>query len=310
MKYLVLSQIIIFILFLKFYKLLPILETKNNNKIYSAGYFFAISLISYFIFAPSPIEDKITFIIFPLAAFILGALDDYININPWIRLSIIALLTFILITYDNNFNLNFINFNSVIYKIDFPLNILFTCLCFLLLINAMNFIDGINCLAGSVFLFFYSYLGYRVGIQIDLIFIVITSILFFLILNYKNIWFLGDGSIYLLSFLIAQLIVLSFKENYETFQTEEILLLLYLPGFDLFRLFLDRSFKKKNPFIGDENHLHHYLKNKIGTNKTITLYMLCLISPLFLYHFFLINNFICIFFCIIIYLSILNYAKN
>ena len=29
-------------------------------------------------------------------------------------------------------------------------------------------------------------------------------------------------------------------DNYQTFQVEEIFMLLYLPGFDLFRLFLDR----------------------------------------------------------------------
>ena len=310
MNYLILSQIILGILFLKFYKFLPVLETKNNKKIYSASYFFAISLLSYFIFSSFPTADKITLIFFPLAAFVLGAFDDYKNINPWLRLLILTILTLILITYNGDFNLNFISFNFKIYKIDFPFDIFFTCLCFLLLINAMNFTDGINCLTGFIFLFFYSYIGYRIGIQVELIFIIIISIIFFLILNAKNKCFMGDGGVYLLSFLIAQLIILSFKKNYQSFQAEEILLLLYLPGFDLFRLFLDRIFKKKNPFLGDKNHLHHFLKNKLGLTKTIIIYMCSLMFPIFLYNFFLVNNFICILICVILYLSILNYAKN
>ena len=86
-------------------------------------------------------------------------------------------------------------------------------------------------------------------------------------------------------------------------------MLLYLPGFDLFRLFLDRIFKKRNPFKGDQTHLHHYLNNKIGLRNSIIVYMICLTTPLFLYHFFSINNFICILISIIIYSSIFNYAK-
>ena len=310
MNYLILSQLFICILFLKFYRFLPVLKRENDKKIYSAGYFFAISLIVYFILSEVSLEEKILFVIFPLAAFCLGALDDFKNINPWLRLLTLSLIAVLLILYNDNFNLSFLSFSSNIYKLDYPFDVFFTCLCFLLLINAMNFIDGLNCLAGIVFLFFFSYIGIRIGIQIELISIVILSIIFFLILNSKNLCYLGDGGIYLLSFLISQLIILSFKENYQSFQAEEILLLLYLPGFDLFRLFLDRIFKKKNPFKGDQTHLHHYLKNKIGLRNSIIIYMICLMTPLFLYHFFSINNFICILISIIIYTSIFNYAKN
>ena len=310
MNYLILSQLFIGILFLKFYRFLPVLERENDKKIYSVGYFFAIFLIVYFILSETSLEEKILFIIFPLAAFCLGALDDFKNINPWLRLLTLSLIVVFLILYNYNFNLSFLSFNSKIYKLDYPFDVFFTCLCFLLLINAMNFIDGVNCLAGIVFLFFFSYIGIRIGIQIELISIVILSIIFFLILNSKNLCYMGDGGIYLLSFLISQLIILSFKENYQSFQTEEILLLLYLPGFDLFRLFLDRIFKKKNPFKGDQTHLHHYLKNKIGLRNSIIVYMICLMTPIFLYHFFSINNFICILISIIIYSSIFNYAKN
>lgn len=310
MNILIISQITISVLFLKYYRFLPILEIKNGKKIYSAGYFFALTLINYLVFSPLPLQDKVILVLFPLSAFLLGTIDDHKNISPWIRLLFLTIITLILINQNSIFNLNFISFNSVIYKIDFPLDLIFTCLCFLLLTNAMNFADGINCLSGTIFVFFYSYILFRIGINLDLILIILIAILFFIILNSRNICFMGDGGIYLLSFLIGQLIILSFKQNYQSFQADEILLLLYLPGFDLFRLFLDRTFKRKNPFSKDENHLHHLLKNKLGILKTIIIYMLGLMSPIILYHFFLINNFVCILISITIYLSMLSYAKN
>ena len=150
MNYLILSQLFIGILFLKFYRFLPVLERKNEKKIYSAGYFFAISLIVYFIFSEISLEDKILFIIFPLAAFSLGALDDFKNINPWLRLLTLSLITIFLILYNNNFNLSFLSFNSKIYKLDYPFDIFFTCLCFLLL-NATA--TSCSCLFCHFFIF-------------------------------------------------------------------------------------------------------------------------------------------------------------
>ena len=252
MIYLLVFQIFIGLLFFKFYVYFPKLNNRENKVIYSGGYFFAISLIGYGIFSPHPILEEINFIIFPLCAFIIGAIDDKIDVNPWLRLLIFSILILLLITIENKFQINFINFNNTIYKINFPVDIFFTCLCFLLLINAMNFADGINCLAGIIFLFFFTFLGFRLGIKFELITIISISIIFFLILNWKNISHMGDSGVYLLAFLFAQLLIVSFKENYQNFLSEEIFLILYLPGFDLFRIFIDRLFKKKNPLKADK----------------------------------------------------------
>ena len=310
MNILIISQLIIFLIYYKLYKFLPTLVSKDNKDIYSGGYLFAFSLISFAIFSSNPIELQINYIIFPLAAFALGAIDDKFNINPFIRLIIFSIIVFILINNETKFNLNFINFNEVIYKIDFPFDIFFTCLCFLLLINAMNFADGINGLAGLIFTFFYLYMGLRIGIQIDLIIIIISCLIFFLFLNFKNLCFLGDSGVYLLSFLLSQIIIISFKENYQTFLAEEIFILLFMPGFDLFRLFIDRIFQKKNPFKGDENHIHHLLNKKIGLSKTLFIYILCMSTPIILYKILEVNNFICILLCVLIYTLLLTYAKN
>ena len=50
MNILIISQITISLLFLKYFRFLPILEIKNGKKVYSAGYFFALTLINYLVF--------------------------------------------------------------------------------------------------------------------------------------------------------------------------------------------------------------------------------------------------------------------
>ena len=47
-----------------------------------------------------------------------------------------------------------------------------------------------------------------------------------------------------------------------------------LPGLDMLRLFIERIFKKKDPFDGDKNHLHHYLIKKNSLKKTLLIYFL------------------------------------
>ena len=79
-----------------------------------------------------------------------------------------------------------------------------------------------------------------------------------------------------------------------SFHIEEIFLLLYLPGYDLLRLFIFRIFQKKNPFKGDNNHVHHLLYNKIGLVKTLLIYMVCLITPVTLLSVLNLNYLICI----------------
>ena len=44
---------------------------------------------------------------------------------------------------------------------------------------------------------------------------------------------------------------------------------MFLPGVDMFRLFVQRILSKKNPFLGDREHLHHYFLKIYGYNYAI-----------------------------------------
>ena len=55
-----------------------------------------------------------------------------------------------------------------------------------------------------------------------------------------------------------------------------------IPGLDMFRLFLERIYFKKNPFKGDNNHLHHILLKKLGFKRcTILIQSVIFLTILF-----------------------------
>ena len=105
-------------------------------------------------------------------------------------------------------------------------------------------------------------------------------------MNFKKNVFLGDSGNYLISISIAIIII---KINYyypQSFYAEEIFLLLMIPGIDMLRLFIVRIKKGLNPFYGDHNHLHHKLFFKYGSKITLTVYLLIMNIPLYIFFYF------------------------
>ena len=128
-----------------------------------------------------------------------------------------------------------------------------------------------------------------------------------LFLNYKNRIFLGDSGTYLLSFLIGCIYIKMF--NYNFLYTDEIFLIMSIPGCDMLRLFLSRLYKKKNPFIGDRNHIHHLFLEKFSEFNSIVFSILVIFSPIFLMKI-LNNNIVVFFITLFIYILIIFLLKK
>ena len=77
---------------------------------------------------------------------------------------------------------------------------------------------------------------------------------------------MGDGGCYILSFIISLFVIGLYNEG--NIKSDQIFLLMLIPGIDMFRLFLVRIYNKKNPFSADKNHLHHILLKKLSSFKT------------------------------------------
>jgi len=182
----------------------------------------------------------------------------------------------------------------------FPNNIfikfIFPTFCIIVLLNAFNFTDGINCLATLIGLSWILYLIIKLPILFDAYIFFILFLVFFLILNFLKKSYLGDSGNYIISAIIGSLIIILNNKFIEFFFIEEIFLLLLVPGLDLIRLFYKRIKDGKNPLIGDFDHFHHLLNNKYELKKSLFIYILIINIPIYLFYFF---NFLLIYLLIL-----------
>lgn len=221
------------------------------------------------------------FISICLSIFLLGLVDDKINLNPNKKLLFLTIFLCLYLILDNEIliktlELSFINKTIYLGKYSF----IFTIFCFLVFLNAFNMFDGINLQSSSYSLIL---LLYFVSLEIKslLIFILIIYIIFFIYLNYSNKSFLGDSGTLLISFIISVFFIKLFNKEVIIY-SDEIFILLMMPGIDMIRLFFERIKKRRNPFSYDRNHIHHLLLEKFNYLKTIFIIISLILMPIVL----------------------------
>jgi len=237
---------------------------------------------------------------------IIGALDDKYQLSPYTKFS--TLLAALIIFFNFNENLIINNFKIYNYNIylDNHLGFFFSILCVLLFVNAFNLFDGIN-LQSSLYGFYFLLFLFFKGFLAEIIFVILTALVLIVYLNHKNKIFMGDSGTLFLGFVISVLIIANYNIK-NSLKVDEIFLLMFLPGVDMFRLFVQRILAKKNPFLGDREHLHHYLLKIYGYNYAIFLTLGIAILPSLL-NFFFDSRFLILFF-IIFYLFLFIFLKK
>ena len=293
-------NLFIYFLYEKISKIINVYDVPNIRKIHKkktpliGGYiiFFNLTLFSSFVFfdfydfnyADGLFTNKYEYFIFYLASLILffiGALDDKIDIRPNIKLFLTTLLLIFILNMDNTIIINHLRFSFIetVVSTGKYAKIL-TILCFLLFINACNMFDGINLQSSSYIsiLFFciinLSYLNFF------LIYILVAFVPI-IFLNGRGKIFMGDSGIYLCSFIISYVLIKNYNIN-TSITTDYIFILMMLPGIDMFRLFIQRMYNKRNPFSADTNHIHHLLLRKFNQRYTIIILNLFIIIPIYL----------------------------
>lgn len=236
------------------------------------GVFLSLLLISvYYYFQGIELFDYSLFI--PLGImFIVGVYDDFYNADFKLKFFLQIIVAKILI--DQGYVIS--NYYGLfgLYEIPWILAQISTIFVFLVVINAINFIDGIDGLAISEVI--------KTLLLIELIsvnftnlnqfgFLIISSLLPLYYFNFKKKGkiFLGDGGSLLLGsvVMIYVLYVLGtdyeIDPNYRINKTLFSILIILYPLFDLLRVFILRIKNGESPFIADQNHIHHFLHNKI-----------------------------------------------
>jgi UDP-GlcNAc:undecaprenyl-phosphate GlcNAc-1-phosphate transferase len=241
------------------------------------------------------------------ASFLLiGISDDKFNLSPYFKFLSLAIILLIFFIFNEKMIIT--SFNIYNYEIRFSENIgiSFSILCILLFVNALNLFDGINLQSSLYGLFCLTFLIFR-GLFFEIISIIIIPLLLIIHLNSKNKTFMGDSGTLFLGSIISLIVIANYtKTNFLT--TDEIFLLMFLPGMDMLRLFIERIVHGKNPLIGDREHLHHYFVRLYSYRFSISSIFAISILPL-LINFFIRSEFVIIFFTIF-YFVLLVFLKK
>ncbi len=228
-------------------------------------------------------REYFTFCIGTIIFFCIGIFDDKYNLSANKKLFLnFFILLFLTLTDDNLVvkQLNFSFFENPIYLNNF--SYLFTILCVLLFLNAINMFDGINLQTATYCIIIFSIFLFK-GIYISLSTIFICVLILFLFYNSLNKIFLGDSGTQVLAFVISYVLIKSYNLN-QSFTLEEIFVILSLPGLDMFRLFLLRVFNGKNPFSPDRNHIHHLIEKKFKKFKAFIIIQFFILINIILFY--------------------------
>jgi len=291
----------------------------HKNKVFLGGgvIFFIITTFIFFseifffeteFFFLEGLKRKFVFFFGLSCIFILGIFDDKYNLSYKNKFIYLILIIYICISLDNNLLINNLNFKTLDYLIRLEnFNLFFTCICFLIFINALNLFDGLNLQSGTYILtIFFCFIFV---LKQNYFIYYIPSFFLFLIFNYKTKIFLGNSGSLFFGFLISYFAIKFYNFNY--ISIEEIFLIMLIPGIDMLRLFFTRITKTKNPFSGDRNHIHHILSNKLNDTLSFIIIQINIIGPLISHYYFKLSINLSILFGILFYLLlILKFKKN
>lgn len=278
--------------------------------------FFCIATVTLFLYAQN-LEIYDFSLLLPLSViFFTGVYDDFYNADFKIKFFIQIIVAKLLI--DQGFIINNLHGLFGLYEIPNLISQLVTVFAFLIIVNAVNFSDGIDGLASILIIYFLIAFEFLMDFKSSLfyfnMFIILIILPFFLFnVRKNNKVFLGDaGSLFLGSIVaINSFNFLSFSVSNKSEYNSALMTvtILIYPLLDLLRVFLIRLRNGNSPFIADKNHLHHRLSKIFESHYLRSLTILLFNLILFVSILFLDSNFESIFSIIILLVSIISILK-
>ena len=241
---------------------------------------FATMLFVSFLLFPSIHVEGLRYICAgAVLLFFMGLTDDVVGVDP-IKKMILQIIVALLITIPANIRISSWHHFLGLTEMSYVVSIIFSVLFILLVINAFNLIDGIDCLAGSIGLLNCLVFAYYFWQMHDdgYFFLSVTlsgCLTGFLFFNRTPARiFMGDTGSLFLGFLAAILAIrfIGLSGTIEPVAGETaavrsaggsgvaiVLALMILPIYDTLRVFFIRIIRRGSPFRADKNHIHHLL---------------------------------------------------
>ena len=238
---------------------------------------------------PQPGGQKtiITWIIAIAATTLVGIGDDRHSLSPRLRLILTFLIFFVAASFEAKFNVRVLDFEHPSFTIGLGtelVSVVFTLVCCVGLINAINMADGKNGLVIGLCIGWLVFLAIRTEPAFfPYITLLITGLIVLLVFNLRNKLFLGDGGAYGFASALALLAIGTYNSPGahagRAVSAEELILLFAIPVFDFFRLTFKRMRRGTSPMAADRDHLHHHIQDRFGWPFGLVLYLLIALAP-------------------------------
>lgn len=214
---------------------------------------------------------------------VVGVVDDIWGLRAMLRLSaqfVAVLIVVILGDLQVHYLGDLLGFGPIgLWIFSVP----FTALCIMLMINAVNMLDGIDGLAGGLSLVML--LGFSLLLGLDgrvswlLPLLLAVAVAGFLVFNMPTPWrrhatvFMGDCGSTVLGFALAWLAIFVTQPSSASVPPVAVAWILILPAVDALSLFFRRMMDGRSPFSADRWHLQHILV-RAGYPKATTVWTL------------------------------------
>lgn len=246
----------------------------------------------------------ITFSLPLIMIFIIGLVDDYINLSVLKRFLSVTVILFFYFTFNKEFLLTEFIINYSFLNLNFYQSLFLSIFLILGFIHVMNMSDGRNGLVVSYLILIISYLAFKNDFYLDSLYLLIfINLILIFLLNFFNISYFGNNGILVISVFFGVILFQLYDEK--VLYIREIFILLFIPFYDGIYVTYKRFIKKKSPFLPDKTHLHH-LPSK--SNWYLSLLIIVSLKILLLY---VINrfeiSFIYLFFITLISYSLLRF---
>ncbi len=215
----------------------------------------------------------------------IGLKDDIITVSAFKKFFVQILATGIVLFIADIRITSFQGFMGI-HELETGISYAFTLLMIVGLTNAVNLIDGLDGLAGSITLiisatfgvFFYLYGGEMYGPYANVAFCLVGGILGFLRYNlHRATIFMGDAGSLVIGFTLS-VMAIQFIEMRPIHSAPTIAVgTLIIPILDTLRVTIIRILKGISPFTPDKNHIHHTVM-RLGFTQLQTVGILVFIN--------------------------------
>lgn len=216
-----------------------------------------------------------------------GIADDRHSLSPRARLFISFVLFAGVAAFDPTFNVRVLDFEYPRWGLGLGawwLAIIFTVICCVGLINAINMADGKNGLVISLALGWLGLLACRAPADLVMVILPLMALLAALLMyNLQGRLFLGDGGSYGLATAIGLLAIMIYNtagaHALRAISADELVVLFAVPVLDSFRLTYVRLRQGRSPMSADRDHLHHHLQDRFGWPGGLAVYLVLALLP-------------------------------